>query len=110
MFLMPSQSEPCGLAQMYAMRYGTLPIVRETGGLKDTVQPYNWYDNSGTGFSFSNYDAGEKLNTINYAKTIYFTQRDRWNEIAVRGMRADFSWANSAKRYQDLYRWIMSWW
>ena len=108
--LMPSRFEPCGLTQLIALRYGTVPIVRETGGLKDTVQPYNWYDNSGTGFSFSNYDAGEMLNTINYAKTIYFTQRDRWNEIAVRGMRADFSWANSAKRYQDLYRWIMSWW
>lgn len=108
--LMPSRFEPCGLTQLISLRYGTVPIVRETGGLKDTVQPYNWYDNSGTGFTFSNYDAGEMLNAINYAKTVFFTQRDRWNEIAVRGMRMDYSWANSAKRYEDLYRWIMSWW
>lgn len=108
--LMPSRFEPCGLTQLIALRYGTVPIVRETGGLKDTVQPYNWYENSGTGFSFANYDAGEMLSAINYAKTVYFTQRDRWNEIAVRGMNMDYSWANSARRYEDLYRWIMSWW
>ena len=108
--LMPSRFEPCGLTQLISLRYGTVPIVRETGGLKDTVQPYNWYENSGTGFSFTNYNADDMLSAINYAKTVYFTQRDRWNEIAIRGMEKDFSWANSAHRYEDLYRWIMSWW
>ncbi len=108
--LMPSRFEPCGLTQLIALRYGTVPIVRETGGLKDTVQPYNWYDNTGTGFTFSNYSADEMLAAINYAKTVYFTQRDRWNEIAIRGMEKDFSWGTSARRYEDLYRYVMSWW
>ena len=107
---MPSRFEPCGLTQLIALRYGTVPIVRETGGLKDTVQPYNWVDNTGTGFSFANYNADEMLNSINYAKTVYFTEKDRWHDIAVRGMRMDYSWNNSARRYEDLYRYVMSWW
>ncbi len=108
--LMPSRFEPCGLTQLIALRYGTVPIVRETGGLRDTVQPYNWYDNTGTGFSFSNYNADEMLAAINYAKTVYFTERQRWEEIAVRGMQQDFSWKRSAQRYQDLYYNVSSWW
>ncbi len=107
--LMPSRFEPCGLTQLIALRYGTVPIVRETGGLRDTVQPYNWYDNTGTGFSFANYNANEMLDSINYAKTVYFTDRQRWNEIAERGMRQDFSWGRSAERYRELYHNITSW-
>ena len=107
--LMPSRFEPCGLTQLIALRYGTVPIVRETGGLRDTVQPYNWYDNTGTGFTFANYNAEEMLNAINYAKTVFFTQRDRWNEIAARGMRMDYSWARSAKRYEELYYNLTNW-
>ncbi|MGN1456508.1 MAG: glycogen synthase GlgA [Acutalibacteraceae bacterium] len=101
--LMPSRFEPCGLTQLIALRYGTVPIVRETGGLRDTVQPYNWYDQSGTGFSFKNYNADEMLAAINYAKTVYFTQRDNWNGIVWRGMKQDFSWHRSAGRYAELY-------
>ncbi len=101
--LMPSRFEPCGLTQLIALRYGTVPIVRETGGLKDTVQPYNEYDQTGTGFSFRNYDCTEMLNTINYAKHVYFNCRDAWNNIIQRGMGMDFSWRNSAYRYQELY-------
>ncbi|MBQ3928498.1 MAG: glycosyltransferase, partial [Clostridia bacterium] len=108
--LMPSRFEPCGLTQLISLRYGTVPIVRETGGLRDTVQPYNWYDNTGTGFSFANYNADEMLSAINYAKTVYFTERTRWEEIAKRGMQQDFSWARSAQRYQDLYYNVSSWW
>ncbi len=107
--LMPSRFEPCGLTQLIALRYGTVPIVRETGGLRDTVQPYNWYDNTGTGFTFANYNAEEMLNAINYAKTVFFTQRDRWNEISARGMRMDYSWARSAKRYEELYYNLTNW-
>ena len=107
--LMPSKFEPCGLTQLIALRYGAVPIVRETGGLKDTVQPYNWFENTGTGFSFANYNGEEMLNTINYAKTVYFTDRGRWNEIATRGMRMDFSWNNSARRYEELYYRLTPW-
>jgi len=107
--LMPSKFEPCGLTQLIALRYGAVPIVRETGGLKDTVQPYNWFENTGTGFSFANYNGEEMLNTINYAKTVYFTDRGRWNEIATRGMRMDYSWNNSARRYEELYYRLTPW-
>lgn len=107
--LMPSRFEPCGLTQLIALRYGTIPIVRETGGLRDTVQPYNWYDNTGTGFTFANYNADEMMNAINYAKTVYFTERTRWEEIAKRGMSQDFSWRRSAERYQELYYRITPW-
>ena len=101
--LVPSQFEPCGLTQLIAMRYGTVPIVRETGGLKDTVQPYNEYTNEGNGFTFDRYEAGLLLDAINRAKTMYFTQRDRWDEMVLRNIDKDVSWENSAKQYRALY-------
>ena len=101
--LVPSLFEPCGLTQLIAMRYGTIPIVRETGGLKDTVQPYNQYTNEGNGFSFDRYDAGLLLDAINRAKTLYFTDRPRWDEMLRRDMEKDVSWENSAKQYLALY-------
>ena len=102
-FLVPSLFEPCGLTQLIAMRYGTVPIVRETGGLKDTVQPYNQYSNDGNGFTFDRYDAGLLLDAINRAKTIYFTDRWQWDEMVQRDMDKDVSWDNSAKQYRALY-------
>ena len=102
-FLMPSLFEPCGLSQLMSLRYGTVPIVRETGGLRDTVIPYNEYESTGTGFSFSNYNAHEMLNTIRYAKYIYFTKKREWNKLIDRGMAMDFSWKNSAKKYESMY-------
>lgn len=102
-FLMPSLFEPCGLSQLMSLRYGTVPIVRETGGLKDTVIPYNEYESSGTGFSFSNYNAHEMLNTIRYAKYIYYTKKREWNKLIDRGMAMDYSWKNSAKKYEEMY-------
>ncbi|MCI5751002.1 MAG: glycogen synthase GlgA [Oscillospiraceae bacterium] len=107
--LVPSRFEPCGLTQLIGMRYGTLPIVRETGGLKDTVSPYNEYENTGTGFSFANYNAGELINTINYAKKIYFDDRKAWDDMVRRAMTADYSWNTSAKKYEELYYRITSW-
>jgi starch synthase len=101
--LVPSRFEPCGLTQLMALRYGTLPIVRETGGLKDTVQPYNEFDGTGTGFSFANYDAFELLNTINYSKRIFFDYKDNWNDMVERAMQQNYSWDNSAKIYEQLY-------
>lgn len=103
-FLMPSLFEPCGLSQLMSLRYGTVPIVRETGGLKDTVVPYNEYEGTGTGFSFSNYNAHEMLSTVRYAKHIYYDKKREWNRLIDRGMAADFSWNNSARKYEDLYR------
>ena len=102
-FLVPSLFEPCGLTQLIAMRSGTVPIVRETGGLKDTVQPYNQYSNDGNGFTFDRYDAGLLLDAINRAKTIYFTDRWQWDEMVQRDMDKDVSWDNSAKQYRALY-------
>ena len=102
-FLMPSLFEPCGLSQLMSLRYGTVPIVRETGGLKDTVQPYNEYESTGTGFSFANYNAHEMMNTINYAKYVFLNKKREWNKIIDRGMSSDYSWTNSAKKYQNLY-------
>ena len=102
-FLMPSRFEPCGLSQLIALRYGSLPIVRETGGLKDTVEPYNEYENKGTGFSFMNYDPEDLLGTIHYAESVFFGHKAAWNRIAERAMRQDFSWKNSAHSYQELY-------
>ena len=102
-FLMPSLFEPCGLSQLMSLRYGTLPIVRETGGLRDTVWPYNEYECTGTGFSFANYNAHEMLATVNYAKYIYYNKKREWNKIVDRAMLTDFSWSSSAIRYQDLY-------
>lgn len=101
--LMPSLFEPCGLSQLMSYCYGTLPIVRETGGLKDTVQPYNEYEHTGTGFSFANYNAHEMLNTIYYAMHVYYDDRAQWDEMAKRDMRMDFSWKKSAREYEKLY-------
>lgn len=106
-FLMPSLFEPCGLSQLMSLRYGTVPIVRETGGLKDTVEPYNEYENRGTGFSFSNYNAHEMLNTIRYAERIYYDKKREWNKIVDRGMAVDYSWQVSANKYQEMYDWLI---
>lgn len=102
-FLMPSLFEPCGLSQLMSLRYGTVPIVRETGGLRDTVEPYNEFEKTGTGFSFSNYNAHEMLGIIRYAEKIYYERKRDWNKITERGMKKDFSWKNSAKQYEALY-------
>ncbi|MBR6223336.1 MAG: glycogen synthase GlgA [Lachnospiraceae bacterium] len=101
--LVPSRFEPCGLTQLMALRYGTPPIVRETGGLKDTVEPYNEYDQTGTGFSFANYNAHELLATINYAKVVYYDHHENWEKIVERAMVQDYSWGQSALKYQELY-------
>ncbi len=101
--LVPSLFEPCGLTQLIAMRYGTIPVVRETGGLKDTVQPYNEYENAGNGFTFDRYEAGLLLDAINRAKTVFFTARERWDEMVLRDMGKDVSWENAAKQYRALY-------
>ena len=106
-FLMPSLFEPCGLSQLMALRYGTIPIVRETGGLKDTVAPLNEFESTGTGFSFRNYNAHEMLNTIRYAEHIYYDKKREWNKMVDRAMAADFSWEVSAKRYQEMYDWLV---
>ena len=102
-FLMPSLFEPCGLSQLMSLRYGTLPIVRETGGLKDTVEPYNEYENTGTGFSFSNYNAHEMMGTVRYAEHVFYDKKRDWNKMVERAMKADFSWKASAEKYQQLY-------
>ena len=101
--LVPSLFEPCGLTQLIAMRYGTVPVVRETGGLKDTVQPFNEFTNEGNGFTFDRYDAGLLLDAINRAKTVYFTQREHWDEMVRRDMDKDVSWDSSAVQYRNLY-------
>lgn len=106
-FLMPSLFEPCGLSQLMALRYGTVPIVRETGGLKDTVEPYNEYECTGTGFSFRNYNAHEMLATIRYAKYVFYQRKREWNKMVDRGMAADFSWHVSARKYQEMYDWLI---
>ena len=105
-FLMPSLFEPCGLSQLMSLRYGTVPIVRETGGLKDTVEPYNEFAGTGTGFSFANYNAHEMLGTIRYAEQVYYDRKREWNKIVDRGMAKDFSWANSARQYEEMYNWL----
>lgn len=106
-FLMPSLFEPCGLSQLMALRYGTVPIVRETGGLKDTVEPYNEFEGTGTGFSFANYNAHEMLDTIRYAKYVYYDKKREWNKIIDRAMATDYSWNTSALKYQELYDWLI---
>ena len=106
-FLMPSLFEPCGLSQLMSLRYGTLPIVRETGGLKDTVEPYNEYESTGTGFSFVNYNAHEMLATVRYAEKIYYDKKREWNKMIDRAMAADFSWEVSALKYQEMYDWLI---
>ena len=107
-FLMPSLFEPCGLSQLMSLRYGTIPIVRETGGLKDTVYPYNEYENTGTGFSFANYNAHEMLSTIRYAKSVFYDKKREWNKLIDRAMAQDFSWNNSARQYEELYYRLLS--
>jgi starch synthase len=102
-FLMPSLFEPCGLSQLISLRYGTVPIVRETGGLRDTVEPYNEYESTGTGFSFQNYNAHDMLNTVNYAKNIFLNKKREWNKLIDRAMAKDFSWKNSALKYENIY-------
>ena len=102
--LVPSLFEPCGLTQLIAMRYGTVPIVRETGGLKDTVEPFNTYTNEGSGFTFDRYEADLLLDAVNRAKELYFGDRGRWDEMVLRDMARDVSWAHSADQYIDLYR------
>lgn len=106
-FLMPSLFEPCGLSQLMALRYGTVPVVRETGGLKDTVEAYNEYESTGTGFSFTNYNAHEMLGTIRYAENVYNNRRREWNKIIDRDMAADFSWNTSASKYTEMYDWMV---
>ncbi len=106
-FLMPSLFEPCGLSQLIALRYGTVPIVRETGGLKDTVDPYNEYESTGTGFSFANYNAHEMYFTLKYAMQIYHNKKREWNKIIDRGMAQDFSWNSSARKYEEMYDWLL---
>ncbi len=107
--LVPSRFEPCGLTQLNAMHYGTLPIVRETGGLKDTVEPYNTANGAGNGFTFDRYDAGLLLDAINRAKTEYFLNRYHWDEVVQRDMDKDVSWQNSARQYKDLYLELTQW-
>ena len=103
MFLMPSQFEPCGLSQMIALRYGTVPIVRETGGLRDTVLSYNKFTDEGNGFSFFNYNAHDMLHTVRRAVHYYRNNREVWYKLIVRGMTGDYSWYSSATKYMDMY-------
>ena len=101
--LVPSRFEPCGLTQLIVMRYGAVPIVRETGGLKDTVQPYNMFENTGNGFTFDRYESGLLYDAINRAKTLYFENRKSWDDMVIRDMNKDVSWEKSAKQYKDMY-------
>ena len=103
LFLMPSLFEPCGLSQMIAMRYGTLPVVRETGGLRDTVRPYNQYTGEGTGFSFTHFNGEEMGDAVFRAARLFWDDRDAWNKLVAQAMDVDFSWKASAQRYLDLY-------
>ena len=106
-FLMPSKFEPCGLTQLISFRYGTVPIVRETGGLKDTVIPYNEYEHTGDGFSFMNYNGDELLNTVNYSKFIFFEKKSEWNKMVDRGMQKDYSWHHQKTSYEELYHYLI---
>ena len=106
-FLMPSLFEPCGLSQLIAMRYGSIPIVRETGGLRDTVEPYNRFESTGTGFSFKNYNAHEMMATVRAAEALYYDNKREWNKMVDRAMQVDYSWKVSAHKYQDMYDWLI---
>ena len=108
LFLMPSQFEPCGIGQLIALRYGTLPLVRETGGLKDTVVPYNEFTGEGNGFSFANYNAYEMLYTIERAVALYRTQPDKWGALVKNAMELDFSWTSSSQQYLSIYKDILN--
>ena len=103
LLLMPSEFEPCGLSQMIAMRYGTLPVVRETGGLQDSVTPYNKYTGEGTGFSFANMNADEMAASLRDACEIFWTDADAWKQLQKQAMEADFGWAVRAEEYMDIY-------
>ncbi|WP_035766201.1 glycogen synthase GlgA [Butyrivibrio sp. NC2002] len=105
-FLMPSLFEPCGLSQLMALRYGSIPIVRQTGGLTDTVEPYNQYESTGTGFGFLNYNAHEMMRTVREAERVYYDQKREWNKMVDRAMAANFSWKVSASKYQEMYDWL----
>lgn len=107
MFLMPSLYEPCGLSQLISLRYGTVPIVRETGGLNDTVHSYNEETIEGNGFSFTNYNAHDMLHTLRRAVNYYRQDKDVWRQLIVAGMTGDYSWENSAQRYVELYQSMM---
>lgn len=107
MFLMPSLFEPCGLGQLIALRYGTVPVVRETGGLKDTIYPYNQYNGLGNGFSFKNYNANELLSIIEYALDI-FRDKEKWNSIVIQALNSDNSWEKSAIKYKEIYKELMN--
>ncbi|MBQ3134784.1 MAG: glycogen synthase GlgA [Oscillospiraceae bacterium] len=107
LFLMPSVSEPCGLSQMIAMRFGTVPVVRETGGLRDSVPPYNKYTGEGRGFSFANVDSGDLLHVLSQAVELYHTDTKAWRKLQKAGMTADFTWNNSAKLYLDIYQHVL---
>ena len=104
LFLMPSQFEPCGIGQLLALRYGTLPLVRETGGLKDTVIPYNEITEEGNGFSFANYNAHEMLSTIERAVALFRSHPTKWRNLVERAMELDFSWSTSSEQYLQLYK------
>ena len=105
-FLMPSKFEPCGLSQLMALKYGSIPIVRETGGLRDTVESYNEFEHIGTGFTFYNYNAHELMDTIRKAEKLYYNDKEEWNNMMKRAMEKDFSWQASAKKYQEMYDWL----
>lgn len=107
-FLMPSMFEPCGLSQLIAMRYGTVPIVRETGGLKDTVIPYNEYEGTGTGFGFVNYNAHEMMAIVRYAAIVFKNHRKEWDAMVKRCMKENFSWESAARKYESLYQSLLS--
>ena len=104
--LMPSEFEPCGLSQMIAMRYGTLPVVRETGGLRDSVAPYNKFTGEGTGFSFANMNADEMADTLLGACELFWTDKNAWDNLVQNAMAADFSWRRAANDYMDIYHWL----
>ena len=103
LFLMPSLFEPCGLGQLIALRYGSIPLVRETGGLKDTIEPYNEFENKGNGFSFTNFNAHDMMNVIRYALNVYRNNKENWQKLIKRAMRCNYSWEKAAKNYIDIY-------
>ena len=106
-FLMPSVSEPCGLSQMIAMRFGTVPVVRETGGLRDSVPPYNKYTGEGRGFTFTNADSGDMFWVLEQAVNLFHTDRKAWRALQKAGMTADFTWNHSAGEYLDIYQQLL---
>ncbi len=106
-FLMPSRFEPCGLTQLISFRYGTVPIVRETGGLSDTVEAFDEYNKTGDGFSFANYNGDELLNTVNYSKFVFFDKKVQWNKMVERGMKKNYSWSVQKEKYENIYNYLI---